>query len=64
MVRVRGELVMSDKTQDTSKTRRAIVKGAAKAALTAPAVVMLLSASTKPAEAVTVYRVIDDGTIT
>jgi hypothetical protein len=37
------------------KSRRAFVKGAAKAAVVAPAVVMLLSATTKPALAVCEY---------
>ncbi len=37
------------------KSRREFVKGAAKAAVVAPAVVMLLSATTKPAKAQIAY---------
>lgn len=47
---------MTDETKPASKTRRGFVKIAAKAAVTAPAVVMLLNASTKPAEAAVRYR--------
>src|SRR5947207_425113 len=42
------------------KTRRAFVKTAAHVAVTAPAVAMLLSASTKPAAAATFYALGDD----
>ena len=43
------------------KTRRAFVKTAAQVAVTAPAVVMLLNASTKPAAAAVLYQpVIED----
>ena len=38
-----------------TKSRRAFVKGAAKAAVVAPAVVMLLNATTKPAKALEPY---------
>jgi hypothetical protein len=47
---------MSDETSAAPKTRRAFVRTAAKVAVTAPAVVMLLNASTKPAAAGVVYR--------
>jgi len=39
------------------KNRRAFVKTAAQVAVTAPAVVLLLNATTKPAEALTVYGI-------
>jgi hypothetical protein len=40
----------------TEKTRRAFVTGAAKVAVTAPVVAMLLNASTKPAAAQSLYQ--------
>ena len=56
-----GTIMDDDKNTVTAepaepKSRRAFVKGAAKAAVVAPAVVMLLNATTKPAEAVTLYN--------
>lgn len=45
------------------KTRRSAIKTAAQVAVTAPAVGLLLSASTKSASAATVYRLGDDATL-
>jgi hypothetical protein len=47
---------MSDETKPAPKTRRAFVKTAAQVAVTAPAVAVLLNASTKPAAARTLYQ--------
>jgi hypothetical protein len=44
-------------SQTAQKTRRAFVKTAAQVAVTAPAVSLLLSATTKPAAAATCYSV-------
>ena len=61
---------MADETKightDGLKTRRAFVTTAAKVAVTAPAVAMLLNASTKPAAAQQIYQPIipqEDGPI-
>ena len=43
-------------TQSGAGTRREFVKTSAKVAVTAPAVALLLSASIKPAAALTVYQ--------
>jgi hypothetical protein len=43
-------------TDGGSKTRRDFVKKSAQVAVTAPAVAMLLSATTKPASATTLYQ--------
>jgi hypothetical protein len=45
-----------EKTLGAEKTRRAFVTGAAKVAVTAPVVAMLLNASTKPASAQQIYQ--------
>ena len=45
------------------KTRRTAIKTAAQVAVTAPAVGLLLSASTKSASAATVYSLGDDATL-
>jgi len=52
---------MADETKienaiGTEKTRRAFVTSAAKVAVTAPVVAMLLNASTKPAAAQQIYQ--------
>lgn len=53
---------MEDKIEVTEagKTRRAFVKTAAQVAVTAPAVAMLLTASTKKASAITLYSAGDN----
>jgi hypothetical protein len=48
---IKPEEIKIENTEDGNKTRRAFVKTAAQVAVTAPAVGLLLSASTKPAAA-------------
>ena len=48
-------------TEQPENTRRALVKTAAQVAVSAPAMMVLLSAGTKPAEAATAYVVGFDG---
>jgi hypothetical protein len=52
---VMADEIKAENSEASKKTRRAFVTTAAQVAVTAPAVAMLLSASTKPAEAFVVY---------
>jgi hypothetical protein len=59
---------MADETKHKNseapqKNRREFVTAATKVAVTAPVVAMLLSASTKPSTAQTIYQPSDDGPI-
>ena len=57
---------MSDKIEkivSEEKTRRSAIRTAAQVAITAPAIGLLLSASTKSAMAASVYGVGDDSTL-
>jgi hypothetical protein len=52
---------MSEEINNVQKTRRSAIKTAAQVAVTAPAVGLLLSASTKAASAVTTYATSQTG---
>lgn len=52
-----SDMIKSEAETAEIKARREFLKTAGKAAIAAPAVALILSASTKPAEAVTTYCV-------